>query len=206
MFLNCVTTEHDYVPVDIGEYEFIVANTNKPRQLVDSAFNLRFAECRRALEIMQRLLRVNFLAEATPEKFPSIGDMFPDEISFKRAYHIVHENDRVKKASVALLNRDIKTLAALMNGSHASLRDFYEVSCFELETMVHAAIAVEGCLASKLSGAGFGGCTISLIRKDIREKFCEKVFSEYKMRTSLDADFYEVKVADGAKEIYQKYS
>jgi galactokinase len=203
MFLNCVTAEHDYIPVNISGYEFIIANTNKPRQLVDSAFNDRFDECRRALGIMQRLLRVNFLADATPEKFSSVGDLFPDEIAFKRAYHIVYENDRVKKASVALLNGDIKTLAELMNISHTSLRDFYEVSCFELEIMVQAAISVEGCLASRLTGAGFGGCTISLIRKDIREKFCGKVFSEYKMKTSLDAEFYEVKVGDRAREIYK---
>lgn len=205
MLLNCMTTEHDYIPMHLGDFEFIIANTNKPRQLVDSAFNQRFTECRRALEIMQRLLRVNFLAEATPEKFSSIGDIFPDEIAFKRAYHIVYENDRVKKASGALMNGDVKTLAKLMNASHASLRDFYEVSCFELEIMVQAAISVDGCLASKLSGAGFGGCTISLIRKDARGKFCESVSSEYKTRTSLDAEFYEVKVGDGAKEIDQSY-
>lgn len=204
MFLNCVTAEHEYIPVDTGEYEFIIANTNKPRQLVDSAFNHRFAECRRALGILQQLLRVNFLAEATPEEFSSVGDLFPDEISFKRAFHIIHENDRVKKTSVALWNRDIKILAELMNISHASLRDFYEVSCLELEIMVQAAITVEGCLASRLTGAGFEGCTISLIRKGIREKFCKKVFSEYKIRTSLDAEFYEAEAGDGVKEIYPK--
>jgi len=202
MFLNCVTEEHEFIPVNIGGYEFIIANTNKPRQLEYSAFNDRFNECRRALQIMQRLLPVNFLADATPQQFDSIEHFFPDEATRKRAHHIVHEQDRVKRASSALARGDVSELALLMNESHASLRDYYDASCLELETIVSAALSVKGCLASRASGAGFGGCTINLIEKEVKEKFCEKVFSEYKMKTGLNPEFYEVKMGDGVKEFH----
>ncbi|HYV92836.1 MAG TPA: galactokinase [Chitinophagales bacterium] len=202
MFLNCVTEEHEFIPVNIGDYEFIIANTNKPRQLENSAFNDRFNECRGALQIMQRLLPVNFLADATLQQFDSIEHFFPDEVTRKRAHHIVYEQERVKRAASALARGDVGELAALMNQSHASLRDYYDASCSELETIVSAALSVNGCLASRPSGAGFGGCTINLIRAEVKERFCEKVFSEYKMKTGLNAEFYEVKMEDGVKKFH----
>ena len=200
LFLNCLTAEHEYIPAEIDDYSFIISNTNKPRQLESSAFNERFHECQLALKTMQRLLTVNEIAEATPDQFEMIEHWFPDENTRKRAHHLVFENNRVKKARKALSSDDVFELATLMNESHASLRDNYEVSCDELETIVNAARLVDGCLASRISGAGFGGCTISLIRRDARGKFCDEVKRSFQKSTGLTAEFYDVEIGNGVRE------
>jgi len=201
IFLNCATEEHEYISVNTGQYEFIIVNTNKERQLESSDFNNRYNECQQALKTMQRLLPVNFLADATLSQFDSVEHFFPEENSRRRAHHIVYEQARVKSAAKSLAKGDINELAFLMNESYASLRDYYEASCFELETIVSAALSVDGCLASRASGAGFGGCTINLINRESKEKFREKVFSYYKIKTGLKAEFYEVNMEDGVREI-----
>jgi galactokinase len=201
IFLDCSSISHEYVQATLQGFSFIIADTNKSRSLDSSAFNMRYEECRVALKTMQRLLFVNEIAEATPEQFESIEHWFPDEISRNRARHLVFENQRVKEASVALPKRNIMQLAALMNESHASLRDNYDVSCNELESLVRASQDVNGCHGSRISGAGFGGCTINLVANDAEKLFENEVAKSYFNSTGLVASFYKVQIGNGVHEI-----
>jgi len=202
LFLNCATEDFVYVPILSQDYLFIISDTNKPRRLTTSFFNERHRECGLALKTMQRLLNVSHLADALPKQFEMIEHWFADENTRKRARHVVFENERVKKAAAALADANIAELAQLMNASHASLRDNYEVSCDELEAIVNSARSVDGCLASRISGAGFGGCAINLVRRDAIEKFRQQVTTAYFETTGLNATFYNSQSSNGAGEMH----
>jgi len=247
ILLNCATLEYEHVPLALGDYRLVIANTNAKRTLADSKYNERRAECDYALDVLQKVAEIQNLcdidlakfteyANATfgeavikqvmmrvvvePLKDPSLRDITPlsaEETAFMRAYHAVRENDRVKYA-VEVLNRgDLNAFGEAMTGSHVSLRDFYEVTGNELDSLALAAWEFEevvipdgDCvplpktkvLGSRMTGAGFGGCTVSVVHKDSVEDFIREVGKRYTELTGLAADFYVAETDDGAREVY----
>ena len=254
ILLNCSNLEYEHVPLELGDYRLIIANTNASRALADSKYNERRAECEQALAILRKVCDAENLCEIDPGKFSEyckatfgekvISQGFrviteallppeerdntpptPEEIAFKRAYHAVTENERVKFAVEVLSRGDLAAFGEAMTGSHVSLRDFYEVSGKELDALVLAAMEFEkepemphctcdnGCectppkrtkvLGSRMTGAGFGGCTVSIVHKDSAREFIREVGKRYNRLTGFTADFYVAEVDDGAREVFK---
>lgn len=201
ILLDCNTLNYTYSPVDLKDEVIIIANTNKRRGLADSKYNERRSECETALAELQTKLNINSLGELTEEDFENNKDLIKDEIRVKRARHAVYENQRTLKAVKALQNNDITTFGKLMNDSHTSLRDDYEVTGKELDTLVELAWKHEGTIGSRMTGAGFGGCTVSIVKKDLGEDFIKTVGEGYKEIIGYDADFYVANIGDGTREI-----
>ncbi len=201
IFLNCATLDYEYVPIVLKNYAFVVANSNKKRSLQESKYNERRAECETALEILKKKIGgINCLADVSVELFEKFASDLP-EIIRKRAMHVVYECARVKKSVDAMRAGDEKTLGELLNESHRSLRDLYEVTGKELDALTELSRNFDGCIGSRMTGAGFGGCTVSLVKKDKVSEFINRVSKEYKKATGLNAEFYETVVSDGAFEI-----
>lgn len=169
--------------------KFVIANTKKKRGLVDSAYNQRRSECQQALEILQRHCDIQELCQLDMAKFQQLSAYLSGNL-LKRARHAVSENERVKQAIQALKCKDMATFGQLMNASHASLRDDYEVSCPELDYMVAWAQQFEGVLGSRMTGAGFGGCTVTLIAEEQVERFTEELGKAYEEKFSIVAETY----------------
>jgi galactokinase len=201
LFLNCMTLEHKHVPLELHGFRLIVGNTNKQRGLADSKYNERVAECQLAVTYLNPVMPVTKLGEISFMQFYKMQEEIPDEVIRRRARHVISENQRVLNSVSSLLKGDILQFGALMNASHESLRDNYEVTGFELDTMVAEAQKINGVVGSRMTGAGFGGCTISLVREDVADRFIEQVGREYSLKTGLRADFYLTEVSDGVKEI-----
>lgn len=201
LFLNCLTLEHKRVPLELYGFSLIIGNTNKPRGLADSKYNERVAECQLAATYLSHSLPVSKLGEISFMQFYKMQEEIPDELIRKRARHVISENQRVLNSVSSLLKGDILQFGALMNASHESLRDNYEVTGFELDTMVEEAQKINGVVGSRMTGAGFGGCTISLVRENVVDQFIEQVGREYQAKTGLRADFYLAEASDGVKEI-----
>lgn len=195
ILLDCNTLKYSYAPVILKDEVLVIGNTNKKRGLADSKYNERRAECEEALKDLQKELDIQSLGELSIEEFNK------NEINRKRAKHAVYENQRTIKAQKELMEGNLKEFGRLMNESHVSLRDDYEVTGIELDTMVEIAWNQEGVIGSRMTGAGFGGCTISIVKKDAVDKFIENVGKEYKEKVGLDADFYVVNISDGAKKL-----
>lgn len=201
--LDCATLEYEYEPLNLGDYRFIVMNTNKVRRLADSKYNERRSECESALKILQENgIKISVLCELTPEKWESCKNFIKEENLKKRAEHCVLENQRVLDAAEALKSNDLKTLGKLLDESHVSLRDKYEVTGIELDTLAQSALAQEGCLGARMTGAGFGGCAIALVHKDKIEQFVENVQKNYVEKIGYEAGFFACESGDGVKEIY----
>lgn len=201
VLLNCQTLEYQYSPLKLEDAVIIIANTNKRRQLGESKYNERRSECERALKDLQKVLNISSLGELTPEQFEQHKHLIEDETCRKRAKHAVYENARTLKAVEYLNNGNIEQFGKLMNESHVSLRDDYEVTGKELDSLVQAAWETNGVIGSRMTGAGFGGCTVSIVKKDAVETFKKQVGERYTKETGLVADFYVVNVGDGAREI-----
>lgn len=202
ILLMCDTLEYKLVPFRTGAYKLVIGNTKKRRGLVDSKYNERRSECDAALEILQkREPGLQFLAHLKPEQLEQWRGDFTNEVLYKRAKHVVEENARVLKSVDALSANDLKAFGELMNASHDSLRDLYEVSCLELDVMVEEARKIEGTLGARMTGAGFGGCTVSLVHEDSVEKFVSEVGRAYQERTGLEGEFYVCGVGDGVHEM-----
>lgn len=202
ILLMCDTLAYKKVPFQTGDYTLIIGNTNKRRGLVDSAYNERRSQCVTALDIVrQEMPTLNYLAQLTEEQFKALEDRIEDETVRKRAQHVVAENARVLDSVAALGNNDLVTFGQLMNASHASLRDLYEVSCKELDVMVEEAQRIPGTLGARMTGAGFGGCTVSLVHKSAVDEFVKQVGQSYRTRTGLEASFYVCGVGDGVKQL-----
>jgi galactokinase len=202
ILLMCDTLEYDLVPFNSGVYKLVISNTNKRRGLVDSEYNARRSQCEQAVTLLQaRIPGLRLLGELTLAAFEANEDAIADEVVRKRARHVVEEIDRVKRAVEALKQDDLVSFGVLMNGSHNSLRDLYEVSCKELDVLVEEARAIDGTLGSRMTGAGFGGCTVSLVREDAIETFKVQVGANYKERTGLEAAFYVADIGDGVKKV-----
>ena len=201
ILLDCNTLKYSYAPVILKDEVLVIGNTNKKRGLADSKYNERRAECEEALKDLQKELDIQSLGELSIEEFNKSEKLIKNEINRKRAKHAVCENQRTIKAQKELMEGNLKEFGRLMNESHVSLRDDYEVTGIELDTMVEIAWNQEGVIGSRMTGAGFGGCTISIVKKDAVDKFIANVGKEYKERVGLNADFYVVNISDGAKKL-----
>lgn len=200
ILLNTSDLEHYFVKIDLGEHILLIGNTNKKRTLASSKYNERREECEKALQILQGRFKINALCDLTSKELPECEALSQDEVLFRRVRHAVTENERTKEAYRALEKGDLREFGALLNASHASLRDDYEVTGHELDSMQELFLK-HGALGARMTGAGFGGCAIALVKADAAETMIEKVGPEYQERTGLAADFYLVRVGSGAREL-----
>ena len=196
VLLDCSTLEYEYVPLQLGDYAIVVANCNKPHNLVESKYNVRRQEVETALKIIQTVKNISCLAELTPEEFNEVKHLLSGVVC-KRAEHVVMECARVKEAVSALKAGDIAELGRLLNESHYSLRDLYEVTGKELDALSSFARKESECLGSRMIGAGFGGCTISIVKKSAVETFIRRVGQAYFDAIGYRASFYETSIEDG---------
>ena len=196
VLLDCKTLEREYVPLDLGDCALVIANCNKPHSLVQSKYNERRAETEEALSRLQTVTDIGCLADLTPADFEKHAGVLSGKI-LDRARHVVYECDRVRRAADAMKKGDIPELGRLLTASHASLRDLYEVTGAELDALADAAQAHPACLGSRMTGAGFGGCTVSIVRKDGLDDFKRYVGERYAARTDYKADLYDATVEDG---------
>jgi len=201
IFLNCASLDYELVPLIITGYKLIISNTNKRRGLADSKYNERRSECDTAVENLSQVKKINNLSELSYNRFLEINDMIVNPVVRRRAKHVISENARVLNAITALKAGDLKLFGQLMNESHDSLRDDYEVTGIELDTLVEEARKIPGVLGSRMTGAGFGGCTVSLVASDSVNEFIDQVAIGYQERTGLKPDFYVAEVGGGTKRI-----
>lgn len=201
IFLDCKDLSYKLVPLDIKGYKIVIANTNKKRSLADSKYNERRAECDAALEKLQTVLDYDYLGVIPTSVFEANKSVIGDEVKIKRAEHVVYECDRVLKSIEALNDNNVLEFGRLMNASHDSLRDLYEVTGIELDTLVDEARKIDGCIGSRMTGAGFGGCTVSIVREDMVEEFKEKVGKNYTDKIGYAPSFYVSDLGDGGREL-----
>ena len=201
ILLDCNTLEYSYAPVKLDDYNIIIMNTNKRRELVDSKYNERRTECEEALSILQKELNINSLGELDGETFEKYKYLIEDVVILKRAKHAVYENIRTVIATEELNKGNLEAFGELINKSHISLKNDYEVTGKELDALVQAAWKQEGILGARMTGAGFGGCAIAIVKKDFTEKFIENVSNIYLNEIGYKADFYIANIGDGAKEV-----
>ncbi|WP_394698227.1 galactokinase [uncultured Ilyobacter sp.] len=201
VLLDCNTLNYEYAPVELGDASIVIANTNSKRKLADSKYNERRTECERALSQLQKRLDVKSLGEISIEEFEANKNLIENEIDRKRAKHAVYENQRTLMAFESLKGGDIKRFGELMNESHISLRDDYEVTGDALDTLVELAWETEGTIGSRMTGAGFGGCTVSIVKNENIEEFIKNIGEKYKKKIGLRADFYIADIGDGAREL-----
>lgn len=198
IFLDTSDLSYEYAPVKLEDARIVIACSNKKRGLGDSKYNERRSECETALAELQKVKDIKNLGELTEAEFEEIKDSIGSEVRRRRAKHAVYENQRTIHAVEALKQNDIERFGKLMNESHISLRDDYEVTGIELDTLVEEAWKCDGVIGSRMTGAGFGGCTVSLVKTDCIDSFIEKVGAAYKEKIGYSADFYVVDIGSGA--------
>ena len=197
ILLDCKTLEYEYIPFELGKYEIVVANCNKPHNLVESKYNERRAEVEEALARLKRAYPdISCLADVTPAMFEAAKGALQGRIR-DRAAHVVYECARVNEAAEALKGGNIEKLAALINASHDSLSRLYEVAGEELDALAYTAREQDGCIGARMIGAGFGGCTISIVEKAKAEAFKAAVGEKYKQKIGYAAGFYDTSIEDG---------
>ena len=199
--LNCDTLEFELVPVKLESVKIVISNTHSPHKLDSGAYNQRVAECKKAVEQLNTVRPLKYLAELTEAEFTSIESAITDPIAHKRARHVVGEVQRTSDAVKALKAGDITLFGKLMNASHASLRDDYEVTGPELDCMAEEAWKVEGVIGSRMTGGGFGGCTVSLVKDEAIDTFIQEVGANYEKRIGIKPDFYIAEIGDGATKL-----
>lgn len=199
--LNCDTLEFEHVPVKLEGIKVVISNTHSPHHLDSGAYNDRVRQCKTAVEQISTVKPIKHLAELTPEDWKEVEGVITDPIAKKRAHHVVGEVARTAEAVEALKKGDIKRFGELMTQSHISLRDDYEVTGKELDTMAEAAWEVEGVLGSRMTGGGFGGCTVSLVKDEAIETFKAHVGKVYEEKTGLKPDFYVAEIGDGVSRL-----
>ena len=199
ILLDCNTLKFEYVPVKLKNMSIIIANTNKKRGLADSKYNERRSSCEEAVKILNKNgINIKYLGELTVAEFEKIKHYITDEEQLKRATHAVTENERAKIAVEFLKKDDIAEFGRLMNKSHISLRDDYEVTGLELDSLVEAAWEEKGTVGSRMTGAGFGGCTVSIVENAYVDSFIKNIGKKYREKTGLEASFYIANIGDGA--------
>ena len=201
IFLDTATLQYEYAPIKLTGCKLVIACSNKKRGLGDSKYNERRAECEKALSEIRTLVDVQSLGELDEATFGKVEMLIKDDVRAKRARHAVYENRRTITAVQALKRENITLFGQLMNASHESLRDDYEVTGPELDALVDAARKQPGVIGSRMTGAGFGGCTVSIVKDDCVDSFIEKVGAEYLEKIGYAADFYVVEIGDGPREI-----
>jgi galactokinase len=203
IFLNCRDLSYKHIPINIKGYKIVLANTNKKRGLGESKYNERRSQCESGFEQLKPAIpQASCLGEISLEQFKQYKHLIKDDIIRKRVEHVVAEDDRVLKSVKALENDDILLFGKYMIASHESLRDLYEVTGFELDTLVEEALQMEGVAGARMTGAGFGGCTVNIVKDDLVNAFIDKVGTAYLQKTGLKADFYISEVGDGGREIF----
>lgn len=201
LFLDTFMLNYEYVPYNIGDYSIIVCQTNKPSIKINAKYKQRVRECERALDIIKNNFNVLTLPKIPHEYLSMIENILPDRKLYRRVYHVVTEEERVLKSYEALKKGDIEVIAECMNESHESLRDNYEVSCKELDTIVSLARNEQGCIASRMTGAGFGGCALALVHNDFLVEFKEHMAKNYFEATGIHGAFFEVDACGGPRRL-----
>ncbi|WP_177748858.1 galactokinase [Candidatus Avelusimicrobium fimicolum] len=205
VLLDCNTLNYEYAPLDLKGVSIVIMNTNKRRELADSKYNERRAECERALKELQRKLPIKSLGDLSIDEFEKNKELITNPTDRKRAKHAVYENQRTLQAVERLKAGDLKTFGKLMNESHISLRDDYEVTGKELDTLAEAAWQQPGVLGARMTGAGFGGCAIALVQDADVKHFIDNVGKIYREKTGLQADFYIASVGGPARQEEKMY-
>ena len=201
IFLDTSTLNYEYAPVVLEDAKIVITNSKVKHSLVDSAYNQRRQECTDALSELQSVVDIKTLGDLDEETFEKHKDAIKDPIRQKRARHAVKENQRTIQAVAALRAGDITRFGQLMNQSHISLRDDYEVSCEEIDILVDLAWTLPGVIGSRITGGGFGGCTVSIVKNDSVDTFTESIGQAYKEKVGHEAEFYIVDIGDGAKRL-----
>lgn len=201
IYLDTNTLEYELVPAAFGDNVILIMNTNKRRELVKSNYNERRSQCEEALRRLQEVVQIQALGELSSEQFEEFRHAIGDDILEKRAKHAVYENERTKLAKEALTSGNLEEFGRLLNASHISLRDDYEVTGEELDTLVHAAWQQPGVLGARMTGAGMGGCAIALVQRDAVEAVKSAIQSIYEATIGYSASFYIAEVGDGAKAL-----
>ena len=201
IYLNCDTLEFEHVPVKLEGIKVVITNTHSPHHLDSGAYNDRVRQCHTAVEQISKVKPIKFLAELTEDDWKEVESAITDPIAKKRARHVVGEVARTAAAVEALKKGEIAYFGELMTASHVSLRDDYEVTGPELDALAEAAWQVEGVLGSRMTGGGFGGCTVSLVKDEAIETFKAFVGAEYEKKTGLKADFYVAEIGDGVSRL-----
>ena len=197
IFLDTADLSYEYAPIKLENAKIVIACSNKKRGLGDSKYNERRGECETALAELQKVCRIKSLGELTEEQFEKHKDSIESEVRRRRAKHAVYENQRAIQAVQALKDNNVDAFGQLMNASHVSLRDDYEVTGVELDTLVEEAWKVEGVIGSRMTGAGFGGCTVSIVKDEAIDNFIARVGGAYQNKIGYAADFYVVEIGDG---------
>jgi galactokinase len=201
IFLNCDTLDFEHVPVKLEGVKVVISNTHSPHKLDSGAYNARVAQCKLAVEQINTVKPIKYLAELTEDDFKKVEHAITDEIAHKRARHVVGEVQRTTDAVKALQSGNLELFGKLMNASHVSLRDDYEVTGPELDAMAEEAWKIDGVIGSRMTGGGFGGCTVSLVKDEAIDEFIEKVGKAYEERIGIKPDFYVAEIGDGAKKV-----
>lgn len=201
IFLDTSTLKFEYAPIELEDAKIIITNSKVKHSLVDSAYNDRRQECADALAALQKDLDIESLGELSPEEFEANKGLITDPVQLKRAKHAVYENQRTIDAVASLRAGDIARFGELMNQSHISLRDDYAVSCEEIDILVDLAWKIPGVIGSRITGGGFGGCTVSIVKNDSVDTFIESIGKAYKEKVGHEAEFYTVQIGDGAARL-----
>ena len=201
ILLDCNTLEYRYSKINMDGYKIVIGNTNKKRGLADSKYNERRSECESALAQIQTVKNINSLGELTEEEFEEVKNVITDPIVRKRAKHAVYENQRTLKAVKALENNDLLLFGKLMSESHISLRDDYEVTGKELDTLVSLAWEMPGVIGARMTGAGFDGCTVSIVIEENVQYFIDTITEKYTEIIGYAPDFYVANISDGARKL-----
>jgi len=197
IFLDTSDLSYQYAPLKLNNAKIVIACSNKKRGLGDSKYNERRQECETALSDLQKVADIKNLGELSEEQFEQYKDVIQNGVHMRRARHAVYENQRTLQAVAALKENNLKRFGELMNDSHISLRDDYEVTGIELDTLVEAAWEQPGVIGSRMTGAGFGGCTVSIVETDAIDNFVKNVGDIYRRDIGYHADFYIVEIGDG---------
>ena len=201
VLLNCSTLEYSYAPLNLGGCKIIITNSNVPHSLVGSEYNLRRTQCEQALKDIQKAKKISCLCDLNANELDEYSYCIKDSVNLKRARHAVHENARALRASEALKSGDLKTFGRLMNASHVSLRDDYEVTVPELDILAELAWEFPGVIGSRMTGGGFGGCTVSIVENEAVKDFIEITGKKYAEKTGRKASFYTAGISDGAGRV-----
>ena len=202
VFLNCDTLAYDLVPVKLDGVKIVISNTNSPHKLDSGKYNERVAECQAAVKAIQPFQKIAALGEISWEDFLKVEDKIENVTVRKRARHVVSEIKRTEDAVKFLKAGDLVKFGELMNGSHDSLRDDYEVTGFELDTMVEEGRKIKGVIGTRMTGGGFGGCTVSLVKDEAVDTFIAQVGKNYEQKTGLKPVFYVAEIGDGGKKLF----
>jgi galactokinase len=198
IFLNCDTLSYENIPVQLGDCSLIITNTNKRRGLTDSKYNERRAECDKAVELLHAYKPVRNLSELNTDEINVLAKYIKDPVVVQRAAHVISENGRVLEAVKVLKENNIERFGELMNESHDSLKNDYEVTGAELDTLVYEGRKLPGVIGTRMTGAGFGGCTVSIVRTKDSAQFMKELSAVYTKMTGLKADFYQPEIGNGA--------